>query len=70
MLDEYGNVLVAQTPAQTEPGEEDPVEATDAARRRADELGLDLSGIEGTGSGGRILVRDVEDAGKVENKRP
>ena len=37
-------------------------QATSAARKRADELGLDLSGIDGTGSGGRILVRDVEKA--------
>jgi pyruvate/2-oxoglutarate dehydrogenase complex dihydrolipoamide acyltransferase (E2) component len=35
------------------------VRATPAAERRADELGVDLSQIEGTGSGGRIIVRDV-----------
>ena len=39
-------------------------DATDAARKKADELGLDLSGIEGTGSGGRIVVRDVQEAAK------
>jgi len=34
-------------------------EATEAARRRAEDLGVDLSGLEGTGYGGRIVVRDV-----------
>lgn len=34
-------------------------EATAAAARRARELGVDLSGLQGTGAGGRIVVRDV-----------
>jgi pyruvate/2-oxoglutarate dehydrogenase complex dihydrolipoamide acyltransferase (E2) component len=34
-------------------------EATEAAARRARELGVDLSGLQGTGAGGRIVVRDV-----------
>jgi pyruvate/2-oxoglutarate dehydrogenase complex dihydrolipoamide acyltransferase (E2) component len=38
--------------------------ATDAARHKAEELGIDLSQVEGTGSGGRILVRDVTEAAK------
>ena len=33
--------------------------ATEAARRKARELGVGLSGLEGTGAGGRIVVRDV-----------
>lgn len=37
-------------------------EVTDAARKRAGELGVDLSGVEGTGSGGRVVVRDVLEA--------
>jgi len=37
-------------------------EATDAARRKAEELGVDLSRIEGSGANGRILVRDVNEA--------
>lgn len=40
------------------------VEATDAARRKAEELGVDLSEIEGSGAGGRILVRDVKQAAR------
>jgi pyruvate/2-oxoglutarate dehydrogenase complex dihydrolipoamide acyltransferase (E2) component len=34
-------------------------EATQAAARRARELGVDLSGLQGSGAGGRIVVRDV-----------
>jgi len=33
--------------------------ATNAARRRAEEMGVDLSTIQGTGSGGLITIRDV-----------
>jgi pyruvate/2-oxoglutarate dehydrogenase complex dihydrolipoamide acyltransferase (E2) component len=38
------------------------VQATPAAERRAEELGVDLSRVEGTGSGGRITVKDVQSA--------
>ena len=41
--------------------EEGP-EVTDAAARRAKELGVDPLGVKGTGSGGRVLVKDVEAA--------
>jgi hypothetical protein len=37
-------------------------EATNAAREKARELGVDLSTLEGTGSGGRITLRDVQEA--------
>jgi pyruvate/2-oxoglutarate dehydrogenase complex dihydrolipoamide acyltransferase (E2) component len=40
------------------------VEATDAARRKAEELGVDLSSVEGTGQRGRILLRDVQKAAR------
>jgi pyruvate/2-oxoglutarate dehydrogenase complex dihydrolipoamide acyltransferase (E2) component len=39
-------------------GAEEP-RATNAARRRAQELGVDLSQIRGTGAGGLITIRDV-----------
>jgi len=39
-------------------GAEEP-RATNAARRRAEKLGIDLSTIEGTGSGGLITIKDV-----------
>jgi len=38
------------------------VAAMEAARRKAEELGVELSGVEGTGPGGRITVRDVQAA--------
>jgi pyruvate/2-oxoglutarate dehydrogenase complex dihydrolipoamide acyltransferase (E2) component len=37
---------------------------TPAAARRAEELGVDLSRVEGTGSGGRITVKDVQRAAR------
>ena len=40
------------------------VEATTAARRKAQELGVDLSQVEGTGAGGRVVVRDVQQAAR------
>ena len=43
-------------PAQIE------VQATPAARRAAEELGVDLTRLEGTGAGGRITIRDVQNA--------
>jgi pyruvate/2-oxoglutarate dehydrogenase complex dihydrolipoamide acyltransferase (E2) component len=42
------------------------VEATPAAKRKAEELGTDLSMVEGTGSGGRITIKDVESAAGQE----
>ncbi len=39
------------------------VEATAAAERKAEELDVDLEKVEGSGSGGRVLVEDVEEAG-------
>jgi polyhydroxyalkanoic acid synthase PhaR subunit len=38
--------------------------ATDAARRKARELGVDLTEVEGTGSGGQITVGDVRRKGE------
>jgi 2-oxoisovalerate dehydrogenase E2 component (dihydrolipoyl transacylase) len=43
-------------------GPESEVDATPAAERRAEELGVDLSQVRGTGSGGRITVKDVQSA--------
>jgi pyruvate/2-oxoglutarate dehydrogenase complex dihydrolipoamide acyltransferase (E2) component len=49
----------AGEPAE-EPGRDGPGPgATQAASKKAEELGLDLSTLEGTGAGGRVLVRDV-----------
>src|SRR5215207_1189465 len=53
----------AEEAAEEDTGATD-VEATDAARRKAGELDVDLSSVEGTGQGGRITVGDVEKAAK------
>jgi len=49
----------AEVPEPRDAGEP---KATDAAWRKAEELGVDLSSVEGTGAGGRILVGDVRRA--------
>lgn len=38
------------------------IDVTDAARKLAEEHGIDLAGLEGSGAGGRILKGDVEKA--------
>jgi|SRR5215210_4038132 len=53
-LDETGDVS-----GQSADEDAEHREATEAAMRRAKELGVDLSGLEGTGAGGRIVVKDV-----------
>jgi pyruvate/2-oxoglutarate dehydrogenase complex dihydrolipoamide acyltransferase (E2) component len=50
--------------AATEEAEDPEVEATNPARETAKELGLDLSTVQGTGSGGLILLRDVQRAAR------
>jgi len=53
-----GEVVVAETN-----GSATEVRATDAARRKALELDVDLSEVEGTGSDGQITVEDVRRKG-------
>ena len=50
--------------AEEEETSEDDIEATEAAGRKAEELNVDLSSVEGTGQGGRITVGDVEKAAR------
>ena len=59
-----GTEEIAEAPAEDPQPDGESPPATNAARTKAEELGLDLSGIEGTGSGGRVLVRDVEKAAR------
>ena len=40
--------------------------ATEAARRQADELGVDINKLEGSGAEGRITVQDVKRAANGE----
>jgi pyruvate/2-oxoglutarate dehydrogenase complex dihydrolipoamide acyltransferase (E2) component len=62
-VEEEEAVGEASTPG--EGGEQkDKAQATPAAERKAEDLGVDLSQIEGTGSGGRITVKDVTEAAK------
>jgi len=63
----------AQPETPAEPAEETDaseeateVEATDAAERRAEELGVDLSTVEGSGAEGRVLGEDVEEEAEEE----
>jgi hypothetical protein len=52
--------VVGEADTAGEAGEENgEVQATPAAERKAEDLGVDLSEVEGTGSGGRITVKDV-----------
>jgi pyruvate/2-oxoglutarate dehydrogenase complex dihydrolipoamide acyltransferase (E2) component len=49
--------------SSSETTEEQP-DATEAARQKAEELGVDLSEIEGSGAGDRITIKDVIKAGR------
>jgi pyruvate/2-oxoglutarate dehydrogenase complex dihydrolipoamide acyltransferase (E2) component len=42
----------------------DKYDATESALHLADELGVDLEDVEGTGAEGRITVKDVRQAGR------
>jgi pyruvate/2-oxoglutarate dehydrogenase complex dihydrolipoamide acyltransferase (E2) component len=53
---------VPETSAEAQQDHGEGPEVTDAAKRRAKELGVDPTTVEGTGSGGRVLVKDVEAA--------
>ncbi|MTB52518.1 pyruvate dehydrogenase complex dihydrolipoamide acetyltransferase [Lewinella sp. W8] len=52
----------APAPAAAAPATDDRVKASPLARAMAKEAGLDLSSISGSGEGGRIIKRDVEQA--------
>ncbi len=64
----------APEPPREEPSEPEPseggngrIKASPVARRMARELGLELSGLHGTGPGGRIVKADVEAASKGDD---
>jgi len=68
-----------ETPAAPPSEPEEPAVATDeatehddrvtpVARRMAEESGVDLAGIEGTGSGGRITKQDVEQSATAKQQ--
>jgi len=57
-----GDSDVPEASAEAQQNDHQEPEVTDAAKRRAEELGVDPTSVEGTGSGGRVLVKDVEAA--------
>ena len=64
-VEEEEEAVVGEASTPGEAGEQkDKAQATPAAERKAEDLGVDLSQIEGTGSGGRITVKDVREAAK------
>jgi len=58
----YAESIQGEAEETAEQVSEEVVKASDAARRRAEEMGVDLSQIEGTGSEGLITVKDVTSA--------
>jgi pyruvate/2-oxoglutarate dehydrogenase complex dihydrolipoamide acyltransferase (E2) component len=66
VVDETGDVSGPTTDGSA--GERAEPEATEAARNKARDFGVDLSSLEGTGSGGRIIVRDVTQAARGYNQ--
>jgi large subunit ribosomal protein L20 len=61
-----GRTLEASAEQSTEVETSEDAGATEAAVRKAEELNVDLSGVEGTGQDGRITVGDVEKAAKAD----
>jgi large subunit ribosomal protein L21 len=57
-VDEAAEAEAAAPEAEAAP----EINITDAARKLAEENGIDLAGLEGSGAGGRILKGDVEKA--------
>jgi pyruvate/2-oxoglutarate dehydrogenase complex dihydrolipoamide acyltransferase (E2) component len=55
-------VVVDETPAAVETAPVAEFDITDSARELAEEAGLDLATVEGTGKEGRILKSDVQKA--------
>jgi pyruvate/2-oxoglutarate dehydrogenase complex dihydrolipoamide acyltransferase (E2) component len=65
-LDESGEVSAEAVVGEEAERTQNEVQATPAAKRKAEELGVDLTAVEGTGSGGRITVGDVQKAAQEE----
>jgi pyruvate dehydrogenase E2 component (dihydrolipoamide acetyltransferase) len=59
-----------QSGAQSESDENGRLRASPLARRLAVDAGLDLSGVEGTGPGGRITKKDIESALQSGSAKP
>jgi pyruvate dehydrogenase E2 component (dihydrolipoamide acetyltransferase) len=59
-----------QRTGPTEADEQPRVKASPVARRIASELGVDLSGLKGTGPAGRVTETDVRGAAKSKQREP
>ena len=60
---------VAQKEQRRQAAQEDRIKASPRAKAMAAQRGIDLSAIEGTGPGGRIVERDLEAAAEAPPKR-
>jgi pyruvate dehydrogenase E2 component (dihydrolipoamide acetyltransferase) len=66
--DAPASAAVAARPGAPSDGER--VRSSPAARKRAQELGVDINVVRGTGPGGRINIEDVEGAASSPSPRP
>jgi pyruvate dehydrogenase E2 component (dihydrolipoamide acetyltransferase) len=57
-------------PARAEEGDDERTKASPVARRVANELGVDIADVQGSGPGGRILKADVEKAAGEDGGAP
>lgn len=69
-LEEIAGPREGDAPEDAEAVEETETETTDAAQEKADELGIDINAVDGTGQDGRVLVSDVEDYAKENEVTP
>jgi len=63
-------VPTAPTPVAPAVAKAGPVIASPVARRMADELGIDLGQVQGSGPEGRIVKRDIEEYLKMREQAP
>ena len=61
---EHAGSPVASAPSTAPSPDGERVRSSPAARKRAQELGVDVGAVNGTGPGGRITIEDVEAAAK------
>jgi pyruvate dehydrogenase E2 component (dihydrolipoamide acetyltransferase) len=69
-----GRAPVARGPSEVQPLVSSPdterVRSSPAARKRAQELGIDIGSIAGSGPGGRVTLEDVDTAAKTSTAAP
>lgn len=62
---ENGSASNGDAASAPDGAQESQIKATGAARRKAQELGVDLAEVDGTGAGGQITVEDVRRKGDI-----